>query len=47
MLANKDFDYISFFNNCDIDFVKSDEHWHELRNKGIGGSDGGIGMNVL
>lgn len=46
MLVNKDFDYISFFNNCDIDFVKSDEHWHELRNKGIGGSDAGIVMNV-
>lgn len=46
MLANKDFDYISFFNNCDIDFVKSDEHWHELRSKGIGGSDAGIVMNV-
>ena len=46
MLVNKDFDYISFFNNCDIDFVKNDEHWHELRNKGIGGSDAGIVMNV-
>ena len=46
MLANNGFDYISFFSNCDIDFVKSDEHWHELRSKGIGGSDAGIVMNV-
>lgn len=46
MPANNGFDYISFFSNCDIDFVKSDEHWHELRSKGIGGSDAGIAMNV-
>lgn len=46
MRKNKDFNYIEFFSNCDVDFVKSDKHWHELRGKGIGGSDAGVVMNV-
>lgn len=40
------FDYTSFFSNCDIDFIKNDKQWHQLRGKGIGGSDAGIVMNV-
>lgn len=46
MQKNKDFDYTGFFSNCKVDFVKNNEHWHELRIKGIGGSDAGIVMNV-
>ncbi len=46
MQKNKDFDYTGFFSNCKVDFVKNNEHWHELRSKGIGGSDAGIVMNV-
>lgn len=40
------FDYIEFFSNCDVDFVKNNKHWHTLRERGIGGSDAGIVMNV-
>lgn len=39
-------DYSSFFDNCNIDYVKDQNHWHALRSKGIGGSDAGIVMNV-
>lgn len=39
-------DYVSFFNNCNVDIVKDENHWHALRGKGIGGSDAGIVMNV-
>lgn len=40
------FNYTSFFSNCDIDFIKNYKQWHQLRGKGIGGSDAGIVMNV-
>lgn len=39
-------DYVSFFDNCNVDYVKDVDQWHELRGKGIGGSDAGIVMNV-
>lgn len=39
-------DYESFFNNCYVDYVKDVDQWHQLRGKGIGGSDAGIVMNV-
>lgn len=39
-------DYVSFFDNCNVDYVKDQNHWHALRSKGIGGSDAGIVMNV-
>ena len=39
-------DYVSFFDNCDVDYVKDQSHWHALRGKGLGGSDAGIVMNV-
>lgn len=35
-----------FFSNCHVDHVKDTEQWHQLRGKGIGGSDAGIVMNV-
>ena len=38
--------YEKFFPNCNIDYVKDEKHWHQLRGKGIGGSDAGIAMNV-
>lgn len=38
--------YEEFFPNCNIDYVKDEKHWHQLRGKGIGGSDAGIAMNV-
>ena len=38
--------YEKFFPNCNIDYVKDENHWHSLRGKGIGGSDAGIVMNV-
>ena len=38
--------YEEFFPNCNIDYVKGEKHWHQLRGKGIGGSDAGIVMNV-
>lgn len=36
----------NFFSNCNVDYVKDTEQWHQLRGKGIGGSDAGIVMNV-
>ena len=39
-------DYISFFENCHVDYIKNVDQWHQLRGKGIGGSDAGIVMNV-
>lgn len=36
----------NFFSNCHIDYVKDTSQWHQLRGKGIGGSDAGIVMNV-
>lgn len=36
----------SFFSNCDVIHFNSDDEWHKLRGKGIGGSDAGIIMNV-
>lgn len=36
----------NFFSNCNVDYVKDVDQWHELRGKGIGGSDAGIVMNV-
>lgn len=39
-------DYVSFFDNCNVDYVKDQNHWHQLRGLGIGGSDAGIVMNV-
>lgn len=39
-------DYETFFNNCYVDYVKDQNHWHVLRSMGIGGSDAGIVMNV-
>ena len=39
-------DYVSFFDNCNVDYVKDQSHWHALRGKGVGGSDAGIVMNV-
>lgn len=39
-------DYVSFFDNCNVDHVKDQSHWHALRGKGLGGSDAGIVMNV-
>lgn len=39
-------DYEAFFNNCYVDQVKDVEQWHQLRSKGVGGSDAGIVMNV-
>lgn len=39
-------DYVSFFDNCNVDYVKDQSHWHALRGKGLGGSDAGIVMNV-
>lgn len=39
-------DYETFFGNCYVDYVKDTEQWHQLRGKGIGGSDAGIVMNV-
>lgn len=39
-------DYESFFNNCYVDYVKDVDQWHQLRSKGVGGSDAGIVMNV-
>lgn len=38
--------YEEFFPNCNVDYVKDKKHWHNLREKGIGGSDAGIVMNV-
>lgn len=38
--------YVSFFDNCNVDYVKDQNHWHVLRSMGIGGSDAGIVMNV-
>lgn len=38
--------YEEFFDNCYVDHVKDTEQWHQLRGKGIGGSDAGIVMNV-
>lgn len=38
--------YEEFFPNCNVDYVKDKKHWHQLRGKGIGGSDAGIAMNV-
>lgn len=35
-----------FFSNCHVDHIKDTEQWHQLRGKGIGGSDAGIVMNV-
>ena len=35
-----------FFSNCNVDYVKDVDQWHQLRDKGIGGSDAGIVMNV-
>ena len=35
-----------FFSNCHVVHVKDTEQWHQLRGKGIGGSDAGIVMNV-
>lgn len=39
-------DYETFFGNCNVDYVKDVDQWHQLRGKGIGGSDAGIVMNV-
>lgn len=39
-------DYETFFSNCHVDHVKDVDQWHQLRGKGIGGSDAGIVMNV-
>lgn len=39
-------DYVSFFDNCNVDYVRGQKHWHQLRGLGIGGSDAGIVMNV-
>lgn len=39
-------EYDEFFSNCNVEYVKDNNHWHELRGKGIGGSDAGIVMNV-
>lgn len=39
-------DYEKFFDNCNVDYVNNEEHWHALRSKGIGGSDAGVVMNV-
>lgn len=36
----------NFFSNCNVDYVKNIKQWHQLRGKGIGGSDAGIVMNV-
>lgn len=36
----------NFFSNCNVDYVKDVDQWHQLRGKGIGGSDAGIVMNV-
>ena len=38
--------YEEFFPNCSVNYVKDEKHWHQLRGKGIGGSDAGIVMNV-
>ena len=38
--------YEKFFPNCNIDYIKDEKHWHQLRGKGIGGSDAGIVMNI-
>lgn len=37
--------YENFFDNCRVTLVEDDEHWHELRGKGIGGSDAAIIIN--
>ena len=39
-------DLENFFSDCNVDYVKDVDQWHELRGKGIGGSDAGIVMNV-
>lgn len=39
-------DYETFFSNCHVDQVKDVDQWHQLRSKGVGGSDAGIVMNV-
>lgn len=38
--------YENFFDNCKVTFIKNDNHWHTLREKGIGGSDAGIIVGV-
>ena len=38
--------YEEFFPNCNVEYVKDKKHWHQLRGKGIGGSDAGVVMNV-
>lgn len=40
------FSYDDFFDNCKVINVEDEIHWHNLRSKGIGGSDAGIIMNV-
>lgn len=39
-------DLEKFFSNCNVYYVKDVDQWHELRGKGIGGSDASIVMNV-
>ncbi len=38
--------YENFFDHCKVTLVKDEEHWHTLREKGIGGSDAGIIVGV-
>lgn len=35
-----------FFDQCNIDYIHDIEHWHQLRGKGIGGSDAAIVMGI-
>lgn len=39
-------DYQEFFNECEVINIRNEEHWHELRATGIGGSDVGIILNL-
>lgn len=39
-------DMETFFLQCDVIHFNNEEEWHRLRDKGIGGSDAGIVMNV-
>ena len=37
--------YEAFFNECEVIHIKNEEHWHQLRATGIGGSDVGVLIN--
>lgn len=38
-------DYQEFFSECEVIHIENEEHWHELRATGIGGSDVGVLLN--